>query len=309
VADPQSSSDLPARLWRGLVDMLSRAGAEPSLRASLEEAIDEHTGQVDDGDDLSPVERTMLKNLLHFGEHQVDDVAVPRADIVAFDLDDSFADLVALFREAGHSRMPVFRDSLDHVVGMIHIKDVYAVIAETFDDAVSSKPYAGLKVETLLRPVLYVPSSMRVLDLLARMRAGRTHMAIVVDEFGGTDGLVTIEDLVEEIVGDIEDEHDDTHAQLLQEIGDGIYEADARLELTELAEETGHNFADDEIGEDVDTLGGMVFMLAGRVPAIGETVPHPSGWRFEVIDGDPRMVRRVRLYPPDLAPAERAEAQ
>jgi CBS domain containing-hemolysin-like protein len=204
--------------------------------------------------------------------------------------------------------MPVFRDSLDHVVGMIHIKDVYAVIAETFDDAVSSAPYAGLKVEKLLRPVLYVPSSMRVLDLLARMRAGRTHMAIVVDEFGGTDGLVTIEDLVEEIVGDIEDEHDDTHAQLLQEIGDGIYEADARLDLTELAEETGHNFADVEIGEDVDTLGGMVFMLAGRVPAIGETVAHPSGWRFEVIDGDPRMVRRVRLYPPDLAPTDRVEA-
>ncbi len=301
MADPQSSSetsDLGSRIWRGLRDLLSGAGAEPSLRASLEEAIDEHVGEPDDRDDLSAVERTMLKNLLHFGEHDVDDVAVPRADIVAFDIDDSFADLVALFREAGHSRMPVFRDSLDLVVGMIHVKDVYAVIAETFDDNVSSAPFASFKVETLLRPVLYVPSSMRVLDLLARMRAGRTHMAIVVDEFGGTDGLVTIEDLVEEIVGDIEDEHDDTHAQLLQEIGGGIYEADARLDLTELAETTGHNFANVEIGEDVDTLGGMVFMLAGRVPAVGETIPHPDGWRFEVIDGDPRMVRRVRLYPP-----------
>ena len=202
MADPQSSSetsDLGSRIWRGLRDLLSGAGAEPSLRASLEEAIDEHVGEPDDRDDLSAVERTMLKNLLHFGEHDVDDVAVPRADIVAFDIDDSFAELVALFREAGHSRMPVFRDSLDLVVGMIHVKDVYAVIAETFDDNVSSAPFTDFKVETLLRPVLYVPSSMRVLDLLARMRAGRTHMAIVVDEFGGTDGLVTIED--HQIVG------------------------------------------------------------------------------------------------------------
>ena len=300
MADPQSSSDqdFGSRLWRGLRDLINRAGAEPSLRASLEEAIDERSGEPDDRDDLSAVERTMLKNLLHFGEHDVDDVAVPRADIIAFDCEDSFAELVALFREAGHSRMPVFRGSLDQVIGMIHVKDVYAVIAETFDDTVSSAPFADFKVETLLRPVLYVPSSMRVLDLLARMRAGRTHMAIVVDEFGGTDGLVTIEDLVEEIVGDIEDEHDDTHAQLLQEIGGGVYEADARLDLTELAETTGHDFANDEIGEDVDTLGGMVFMLAGKVPAVGETIAHPDGWRFEVIDGDPRMVRRVRLYPP-----------
>lgn len=302
MADPQSSSessDFGSRLWRSLRDLLNLAGAEPSLRASLEEAIDEHVGEPDDRDDLSVVERTMLKNLLHFGEHDVDDVAVPRADIIAFDIDDSFGELVALFREAGHSRVPVFRESLDQVIGMIHVKDVYAVIAETFDDNVSSAPFTDLTVEGLLRPVLYVPSSMRVLDLLARMRAGRTHMAIVVDEFGGTDGLVTIEDLVEEIVGDIEDEHDDTHAQLLQEIGGGVYEADARLDLAELAETTGHDFADDEIGEDVDTLGGMVFMLAGRVPAIGETINHPDGWRFEVIDGDPRMVRRVRLYPPD----------
>jgi len=302
MADPQSSSessDFGTRLWRSLRDLLNLAGAEPSLRASLEEAIDEHVGEPDNRDDLSAVERTMLKNLLHFGEHDVDDVAVPRADIIAFDIDDSFGDLVALFREAGHSRMPVFRDSLDQVIGMVHVKDVYAVIAETFDDNVSSAPFADLTVEKLLRPVLYVPSSMRVLDLLARMRAGRTHMAIVVDEFGGTDGLVTIEDLVEEIVGDIEDEHDDTHAQLLQEIGGGVYEADARLDLAELAETVGHDFADEEIGEDVDTLGGMVFMLAGRVLAVGETIAHPDGWRFEVIDGDPRMVRRVRLYPPD----------
>ncbi len=281
----------------------SACGAEPTLRESLEEAIDEVVGEPGDRDDLSVVERTMLKNLLHFGERRVDDVAVPRADIVAFDVADSFADLVALFREAGHSRLPVFEGSLDRVIGMVHVKDVYSRIATTFDDAVSSKPFAGIDVRSLLRTVLFVPSSMRVLDLLARMRSGRTHMAIVVDEFGGTDGLVTIEDLVEEIVGDIEDEHDEDEAKLLQAIGDDLYEADARLELAELEATTGQVFASDAIGVDVDTLGGMVFMLAGRVPAVGEMIAHPSGWRFEVIDGDPRMVRRLRLYPPPVADA------
>ena len=301
MADPHPSSDFATRLWRGLRTMIGGGGAEPTLRESLEEAIDEHVGEPAGRDDLSLVERTMLKNLLHFGERLVDDAAVPRADIVAFDVDDRFADLVELFREAGHSRLPVFEGSLDNVVGMIHIKDVYARIATTFDDAVSSKPFLDFDIRSLLRTVLFVPSSMRVLDLLARMRSGRTHMAIVVDEFGGTDGLVTIEDLVEEIVGDIEDEHDEDGAKLLQAIGDDLYEADARLELSDLEETTGQVFASPEIGGEVDTLGGMVFMLAGRVPAVGEMIAHPSGWRFEVIDGDPRMVRRLRLYPPVAA--------
>lgn len=302
MSDPHSSSDFATRLWRGLQNLLG-GGVEPSLRASLEEAIDEHALAGEQGDDLSPIERTMLKNLLHFGERLVGDTAVPRADMIAFDVDDSFADLVARFREAGHSRMPVFRGSLDEVIGMIHIKDVYARISETFSDAVSSQPFLDIKVESLLRDVLHVPPSMRVLDLLARMRAGQTHMAVVVDEYGGTDGLVTIEDLVEEIVGDIEDEHDETQEKLLLEIGEGVYEADARLDLEELQTALETDLTDDDIGEDVDTLGGMVFMLAGRVPAIGETVVHPTGWRFEIIDGDPRLVKRVRLYPPVVAPA------
>ncbi len=299
MADPHPSPGFATRLWRSL--RATVLGAEPSLRESLEEAIDEVVGEPADRDDLSVVERTMLKNLLHFGERLVDDAAVPRADMVAFDVDDRFADLVELFREAGHSRLPVFENSLDNVVGMIHIKDVYTRIATTFDDAVSSKPFLDFDIRSLLRTVLFVPSSMRVLDLLARMRSGRTHMAIVVDEFGGTDGLVTIEDLVEQIVGDIEDEHDEDGAKLLQAIGDDLYEADARLELAELEATTGQVFATDAIGSEVDTLGGMVFMLAGRVPAVGEMVDHPSGWRFEVIDGDPRMVRRLRLYPPPAA--------
>ncbi len=303
MSEARSSSDFGTRLWHGLRALLSGADGGPSLRASLEEAIDEHAAAGEEGDDLSPVERTMLKNLLHFGERLVGDTAVPRADIVAFPVNGSFAELVARFREAGHSRMPVYRGSLDEVIGMIHIKDVYARISETFSDAVSSKPFETIEVETLLRDVLHVPESMRVLDLLARMRAGATHMAIVVDEYGGTDGLVTIEDLVEEIVGDIEDEHDELQEKQLLAIGEGIYEADARMDLEELHEALGVDLADDDIGEDVDTLGGMVFMLAGRVPALGETVDHPKGWKFEVIDGDPRMVRRVRLYPPEKVAA------
>jgi len=302
--DPDSSNDFASRLWRGLRLLVTGQDHEPSLRESLEEAIDDYDEEGAARDDLSPVERAMLKNMLHFGEREAGDIGVPRSDMVVFDVDDGFPALVALFKEAGHSRVPVFRGDRDHIIGMVHIKDVYAHIAETFDDAVSSKRFENLPVEPLLRPVLFVPASMRIVDLLARMRAGRTHMAMIVDEYGGTDGLVTIEDLVEEIVGDIEDEHDEDGAALLQSINDQLWEADARLPLEDLEEGLQTRFADDEIGDEVDTLGGMVFMLAGRVPALGEIIEHPSGWRFEVIDGDPRMVKRLRLH----APAERAAA-
>ncbi len=302
--DPDSSSDFASRLWRSLRLLITGQEHEPSLRESLEEAIDEHVENGAIRDDLSAVERAMLKNMLHFGEREAGDICVPRSDMVVFDIADGFPALVELFREAGHSRVPVFRGDRDHVLGMAHIKDVYAHIAETFDDGVSSKRFENLPIEPLLRPVLFVPAAMRIVDLLARMRAGRTHMAIIVDEYGGTDGLVTIEDLVEEIVGDIEDEHDEDEAALLQAINDRLWEADARLPLEDLEEELGLSFAHDEIGDEVDTLGGMVSMLAGRVPALGETVDHPSGWRFEVIDGDPRMVKRLRLH----APAEHLAA-
>ena len=299
--DPDSSSDFASRLWRGLRLLITGSDHEPSLRESLEEAIDEHDDVSAARDDLSPVERAMLKNMLHFGEREAGDICVPRSDMVVFDIADGFPALVAQFKEAGHSRVPVFRGDRDHIIGMAHIKDIYAHIADTFDDRVSSRRLQELPIEPLLRPVLFVPAAMRIVDLLARMRAGRTHMAMIVDEYGGTDGLVTIEDLVEEIVGDIEDEHDEDEAALLQSINDRLWEADARLPLEDLEEELGQSFADAEIGDEVDTLGGMVFMLAGRVPAMGETVEHPSGWRFEVIDGDPRLVRRVRLYPPVAA--------
>ena len=296
--DPDSSNDFASRAWRSLRLLITGQDHEPSLRESLEEAIDDHDDDGSGQGDLSAVERAMLKNMLHFGERQAGDIGVPRSDMVVFDVDAGFPALVAMFREAGHSRMPVFRGDRDHIIGMAHIKDIYALIAGTFDDAVSSKGFADLPVEPLLRPVLFVPASMRIVDLLARMRAGRTHMAMIVDEYGGTDGLVTIEDLVEEIVGDIEDEHDEAEAALILSINDRLWEADARLPLDDMELALGTRFADDEIGDEVDTLGGMVFMLAGRVPALEETVAHPNGWRFEVIDGDPRMVRRLRLHAP-----------
>lgn len=296
--DPDSSNDFASRLWRGLRLLVTGQDHEPSLRESLEEAIDDHD---DDGaarDDLSAVERAMLKNMLHFGEREAGDIGVPRSDMVVFDVDDGFPALVALFKEAGHSRVPVFRGDRDQIIGMVHIKDVYALIAETFDDSVSSQRFADLPVEGLLRPVIFVPGSMRIVDLLARMRAERTHMAMIFDEYGGTDGLVTIEDLVEEIVGNIEDEHDEAEASLLIPINDRLWEADARLPLEELEKQIGTSFDDAEIGDEVDTLGGMVFMLAGRVPIMGEIVEHPGGWRFEIIDADARMVKRVRLHAP-----------
>jgi CBS domain containing-hemolysin-like protein len=298
--------DQPGRLrsgrwWRPLKILFGR-GSEPSLRESLEEAIDEAEADGDTGgpsglpgSDLGPVERAMLRNMLHLGEATAGDIAVPRADMIMFDADQGFAKLVALFREAGHSRMPVWRGDRDNIIGMVHVKDVYARISEGFGQGQVTPQVQS--IDALLREVLFVPAAMRIVDLLARLRAGRTHMAIIIDEYGGCDGLVTIEDLVEEIVGDIEDEHDEAAAALILEVGDRLWEADARLPITELETTLETSLADGEIGEDVDTLGGLVFMLAGRVPAPGEHVDHPAGWRIEVIDGDPRMVKRLRIQP------------
>lgn len=268
--------------------MLFGGERDHTLRGQIEEAIEEHEGEPAGAGDLSPIERQMVRNLLHFGERTVGDVAVPRADIIAIEESASFDALVALFAEAGHSRLPVFRDSLDTVVGMVHIKDVFAHLANG-----SERPDG---IAALIREPRYVPTSMGVLDLLAEMRATRTHLAIVVDEYSGTEGLVTIEDLVEEIVGEIEDEHDEEPTASLVPLGDGMWDADARTELDELAVELDPRLADVE--EDVDTIGGLTVVLAGRVPEPGEMVSHASGWRIEVIDGDSRHVIRVRLHAP-----------
>jgi len=279
--------------WGGLRDLIFGSGGEATLRDQIEEAIENREGEAPRRGDLSHVEREMLLNILHFGEKTAGDVAVPRGDIFAVPADTSFAALVTAFAEAGHSRMPVFEESLDTVVGMIHVKDVFAVQnggGPVPDD-----------IRTLMRTPLYVPESMGVLDLLARMRAGRTHLAIVVDEFGGTEGLLTIEDVVEEIVGEIEDEHDEELPGLLIQSEDGSWDADARAELEDVAEAVDARLG--AVEEDVDTLGGLAFVLAGRVPEAGETLEHPSGWRLEVTDADTRRVRRLKLHPPEPADA------
>jgi CBS domain containing-hemolysin-like protein len=274
--------------WGGLRAALFGEEEEATLRDQIEEAIEESENEAPKIGDLTPVERQMLRNMLHFGEKTAGDVAVPRSDIVAVDCTISFAELVAGFADAGHSRLPVYEDSLDRIIGMIHLKDVFARMV-----AGEAPPE---DITDLIREPLYVPESMGMPDLLAQMRASRTHLAIVVDEFGGTEGVITIEDVVEEIVGEIEDEHDEASEGALVQVEDGVWDADARTELEDVAETVDPRLA--EIEEDVDTLGGLAFVLAGHVPQQGEILNHPSGWRLEVTECDSRRVTRLRLHAP-----------
>ncbi len=277
-----------SRLWRGMRTLLFGDDGEQTLRDEIEEAIDEAEDGRARAGDLSPTERQMLRNLLHSGERTAGDICVTRGEIISVPSTISFEDLIRAFADAEHSRLPVYADGLDHIVGMVHIKDVFIA---NFDET-RDRSIAGL-----LRTPLFVPESMGVLELLARMRAQRIHLAIVVDEFGGTEGLVTIEDVVEEIVGEIEDEHDIEEANKLVMLDDGCWEADARVELGELAMAVDEKLLSRD--DEVDTLGGLVFLLAGRIPAKGESVVHPSGWRLEAVDSDPRKIIRVRLHAPE----------
>jgi CBS domain containing-hemolysin-like protein len=285
-----SSPDNGSRLWQGMRHLLFGEDNEPTLRDQIEEAIDEaETGRPQHGD-LSPLERQMLRNLLHFGDRTAGEICVPRGEIIAVPQTITFEALVRAFADAGHSRLPVYGESLDEVTGMIHIKDVFmASVDESRDRSIAG----------LLREPLFVPESMGVLDLLARMRSQRVHLAIVVDEFGGTEGLVTIEDVVEEIVGEIEDEHDETEAARLVPLDDGLWEADARVELDELAEAVDARLVAED--DEVDTLGGLAFLLAGRIMEPGESVQHPSGWRLESVAADERKMTRLRLHAPEPA--------
>jgi len=280
--------DTGSRLWRGMRSLLFGEDSEQTLRDEIEEAIDEAEEERPIAGDLTPTERQMLRNLLHFGERTAGDVCVTRGEIMSVPSTISFEDLVRAFADAEHSRLPVYGASLDNVVGMIHIKDVFKA---QFD------PTRDRSIAALLRDPLFIPESMSVIDLLARMRSQRIHLAIVVDEFGGTEGLVTIEDVVEEIVGDIEDEHDIEAVGMLTLLEDGLWEADARIELEELARTVDVRLTWEE--DEVDTLGGLVFLLAGHIPAKGECVEHPSGWRLEAVDSDPRKILRVRLHAPE----------
>lgn len=234
---------------------------------------------------ISPQERVLIGNILKGHDRTADDVMVPRVDIVALDVDKPFPEVVKCMVEHGHSRVPVYRETLDDVIGFIHVKDVLAPVADR----------SPVKLTRLLRKVLFVAPSVPILDLLVQMRQARTHIAMVVDEFGGIDGLVTIEDLIEEIVGEIEDEHDVAEAPTLIERPDGSIIADARISIEALEEQHGTRLRPAGDEEAVDTLGGLVFTLAGRVPKRGEVIAHPDGIEFEVLDADPRRVKRLRV--------------
>ena len=292
---PAGDAESSSGLWPAIRKLFDAEGGGRSLRAQLEEAIDEHEGEKGSEDsedsatgDLSGVERQMLRNLLHFSEHDADDVAVPRGEIIAINADATWDEVVSTFSEHGHSRMPVYRGQLDDVIGMIHIKDIFSFLAER------KPPPEDWTV--LMRQPLYVPQTRNALDVLADMRSQRMHLAIVLDEFSGTDGLITIEDLVEEIVGEIEDEHDDAPLEMIRPMGDAIWECDARAELDDVAELIDARLA--EVEESVDTLGGLAFVLAEQVPPVGTIVDHPSGWRIEVTEGDETHVTRLRLHAP-----------
>jgi len=232
-----------------------------------------------------------------FKSLRVADLMIPRADVVAVELSTPFEALVAQFTEAENSRMPIYRETLDEPVGVVHVKDVFRLLA-----AGAARPGPDDQVlQSVRREALYVPASMRAADLLLRMRAGRIHMALVIDEFGGTDGLVTLEDLLEAVVGEIDDEHDDaTVAGIVARPG-GIFDADARAPLEELEAALGQELAPPDLDEEIDTVAGLVVALAGRVPQRGEVIPHPDGYELEVVEADPRRVLRVRVRPVALA--------
>ena len=293
--------DSSRALWRAIRGLFRGPDHDQSLRAQIEEAIEEHEHEPgpDDGadGDLVPLERQMLKNLLHFSERDADDVAIPRGEIIAIPASSTFEELVAAFAVHGHSRMPVYADSLDEVVGMIHIKDVFPIVSGM---AFAGKP-APDDWSGLMRQPLFVPQARGAIDVLADMRASRTHLAVLIDEYSGTDGIITIEDLVEEIVGEIEDEHDDAPQELISRLDDDTWDADARAELEDVGETIDPRLA--VVEEDVDTLGGLAVVLAGEVPPVGRVLEHASGWRIEVTGGDERRLTRLRLHAPQIADA------
>jgi magnesium and cobalt transporter len=289
-----------ASLLARLRHLLGHRQTEPSLRESIAELVQEAA-------DAQPVagvqpeldrqERALIANILRLRETTANDVMLPRADIVAMQVDVTLEQALALIRADGHSRLPVYREQLDDIVGMVHIKDLYAYVG---------RPDA-FRLESILRRPLMVAPQMPVLDLLLQMRQQRMHMALVIDEYGGVDGLVTIEDLVETIVGDISDEHDEVQAAMVVERADGAIDINARLPVEEFESRMGPVLSEDERDADINTVGGLVFTLAGRVPAKGEVISHPSGIEFRVLDADARRIRRVRVRRPTPQSAAAAE--
>jgi CBS domain containing-hemolysin-like protein len=287
------ASAAPARRSRGVRALFRRWRREP-VPEKLEPAHSTADAPVDIVDQAEA-----------FKTLRVDDVMTPRADIVAMEIDCPFEDLLARFLDAEHTRMPIYRETLDDPVGQVHVKDVFKMLVDPDLRPAPDEPV----LRRLRREVLYVPGSMRAADLMVKMQASRIHMALVIDEFGGTDGLVTLEDLIEAVVGEIDDEHDEAaHAQVVARPG-GLYEADGRAPLEDLEEALGVTLVPPDLDEDIDTVAGLVSALAGRVPQRGEVIAHPGGFDIEITDADPRRVKRVRLrQPPKAQTTEEAAA-
>jgi CBS domain containing-hemolysin-like protein len=309
-------------------------GQDASLRESLEDVIEQHGSENGDSG-LKPEARSRMINLLEFEDLRVDDVMVPRADIIAVGEDVTIRELLQIFIEANHSRLPVFRETLDDPIGMVHVKDLMRWMSdrggakrrkstskdETGAKTTKSSPAMVLNDKDiavtigrarLVRDLLFVPPSMPAGDLLIKMQATRQHMAIVVDEYGGTDGLLTIEDLVEEIVGDIADEHDNADEVLVEAGEGGTYIADARAAIEDVEKLLQVDLLPDDMDEDADTLGGFIFFMLGRVPTRGELIKHESGIEFEILGADPRRVRKLKIHArgkPAEAPRKRQPAQ
>ena len=285
---PVTDEDTPAPqksggVFRDWLRILRRGrNGDGSIRDTLEELIEERE---ESDQPINEDERLLLANIFELRDRTVHDVMVPRADIVAIEVETALSDIIDVITDEGHSRLPVYGETLDDAMGFIHAKDVLAWRGAE----------ANFSPSRILRRVLFVAPSMQVLELLLEMRVKRAHMALVVDEYGGVDGLVTIEDLVEEIVGEIEDEHDQNDDPALTPAADGSLIADARVTVEYLEETVGPILDSDEEREDIDTLGGLVFSLAGRVPIRGELIRHSSGVEFEVLEADPRRIRRLRL--------------
>jgi len=289
-------------LWR-LQSLLRRREAE-SVRDRMEELIEERDepardGAVERADGLDAHERAILGNVLKLRGKTASDVMVPRADIMAMPEDLTLEQAIRLIQRDGHSRYPVYRGQLDDLVGMVHIKDVFAGVGRE----------GGFDMKAVLRRPLLVVPSVPVLDLLLQMRQARIHMALVVDEYGGIDGLVTIEDLVETIVGDIADEHDEPGPPQMVERPDGTFELDARTTIPAFEGRFGPVLTGEERAADIDTVGGLVFTLAGRVPARGELVSHSSGLEFRVLEADPRRIRRLRVRRPGIQGSGQGQGQ
>jgi len=284
--NPGSSKQQPS-LMQALSAWLRHAlkKHDGSLKEVLEEVIEEHQ---DDGEHKMPAaERAMLQNMLSFSDIKVIDIMIPRMDIAAVPHDISMDDFKKHIREQRHTRIPVYEDTLDNLLGFVHVKDLLVTLCgdETFD------------MTSYIRELLFVPPSMRIIDLLLQMRRAGGHMAIVVDEYGGTDGLVTLEDLFEEIVGDIQDEHDEDEAQeeIITRISDRQMEVSARIPIDKLEEELGVKLVSEQMQEDFDTLGGLIFCLLGRIPVKGERITHTDGLTFEILEADPRRINKVLI--------------